>query len=67
MSGRRDFFRQAVAVTAGLATGEASAQQRRAAMPTARASALMKSFALKYPIFCAGMGPTATPELESKK
>ncbi len=32
-------------------------------MPTARASALMAAFGLRYPIFCAGFGVAATPEL----
>lgn len=32
-------------------------------MPTARASALMAAFGLRYPIFCAGFGLSATPEL----
>jgi nitronate monooxygenase len=32
-------------------------------MPTARASSLMAAFGLRYPIFCAGMGTVATPEL----
>src|SRR5262245_61557324 len=33
-----------------------TAQQRSSTMPTARASALMSTFGLRYPIFCAGMG-----------
>jgi len=32
-------------------------------MPTPRASALMAVFGLRYPIFCAGMGTAASPEL----
>jgi nitronate monooxygenase len=32
-------------------------------MPTARASALMAAFGLRYPIFCAGFGNSAIPEL----
>ena len=59
MSDRREFFRQAAALTVGLAASDAdavSAQQRAAAMPTPRASALMALFGLKYPIFSAGMG-----------
>ena len=66
MSERREFFRQATAVVVGLAArdaGAVSAQQRAAAMPTPRASALMNVFGLKYPIFSAGMPGVATPEL----
>ena len=66
MSDRREFFRQAAAVTVGLAASDAvavSAQQRTATMPTPRASALMTLFGLKYPIFSAGMAFAATPEL----
>jgi nitronate monooxygenase len=66
MSDRREFFRQAAALTVGLAASDAgafSADQRDAAIPTPRASALMGLFGLKYPIFTAGMGPTAGPEL----
>jgi nitronate monooxygenase len=64
-SNRRDFFRQAAAVAAGLgARGlPLAAQQRSSPMPTARASALMAAFGLRYPIFCAGFGLSATPEL----
>jgi nitronate monooxygenase len=66
MSDRREFFRQAAALTVGLAASDAgaiSAQQRAATIPTPRASALMGLFGLQYPIFCAGMGTVATPEL----
>lgn len=66
MSDRREFFRQAVALTVSLAAGDAdavSAQQRAVAMPTPRASALMALFGLKYPIFSAGMGSAAGAEL----
>ena len=38
-------------------------QPRSSTMPTARASGLMAAFGLRYPIFCAGMGAAATPEL----
>jgi len=64
-SNRRDFFRQTAAVAAGLgARGlPLTAQQRSSTMPTARASASMAAFGLRYPIFCAGMGTAATPEL----
>ena len=66
MSDRREFLRQAAALTVGLAasdTGAVSAQQRADEMPTPRASALMAAFGLRYPIFSAGMGTVATPEL----
>jgi hypothetical protein len=57
MSDRREFFRQAAALSVGLAASDAgaiSAQQRVAGTPTPRASALMGLFGLKYPIFNAG-------------
>ena len=65
MSDRREFFREAAALTVGLAASNApvSAQQRGATMPTPRASALMALFELKYPIFNAGMAGAAGPEL----
>ena len=66
MSNRREFFRRATAVTVGLAASEVGmmpAQQRAVTMPTARANKLMADFGLKYPIFCAGMGTVASPEL----
>jgi nitronate monooxygenase len=64
-SDRRAFLQQATAVTAGLGARAfpLTAQQRTSSMPTARASALMAAFGLRYPIFCAGMGLVATPEL----
>ena len=64
-SDRREFLRQATAVTAGLGTRALplTAQQRSSTMPTARASALMAAFGLRCPIFSAGMGIAATPEL----
>ena len=63
-SNRRDFCRQTVAVAVGLgARGLPPMPQRATTMPTARASALMALFGLKYPIFSAGMGATAIPEL----
>jgi len=63
-SNRRGFFRQA-AVAAGLGVRglPLTAQQRSSAMPTARASASMAAFGLRYPIFCAGFGLSATAEL----
>ena len=58
---RRDF---ATAVLAGLgATSFDLSAQRAATMPTERVSALMALFGLRYPIFSAGMGATAIPEL----
>lgn len=64
-STRRDFLRQASGLAAGaLAAGAGPlAAQRGAALPTARTSALMTAFGLKYPIFCAGMGGPAGPDL----
>jgi nitronate monooxygenase len=64
-SDRREFLQQAAVVTAGLGASAfpLAAQQRSSTMPTASASALMAAFGLQYPIFCAGMGPVATPEL----
>ncbi len=63
-SGRREFLGKAAAVTAALGVRDLSlAAQRATTMPTPRASALMASFGLKYPIFSAGMGATAVPEL----
>src|SRR5687768_2161160 len=64
-STRRDFMRQ----TSGLAAGALVAgarpldTQRGGALPSARTSALMTTFGLKYPIFCAGMGGPAGPDL----
>jgi nitronate monooxygenase len=66
MSDRRKFFRQAAALTVSLAASDAgavSAQQRAVTMPTQRARGLMAVFGLKYPIFSAGMGSAAGPEL----
>ena len=65
MSDRREFLRQAAAVVAGLdvTTFSLAAQLRVAAMPTPRAAALMAAFGLKSPIFNAGMGSIANPEL----
>jgi nitronate monooxygenase len=63
---RRDFLRRVAAASAVLGTRadpDLSAQQRSAAMPTPRASAMMKTFGLKYPIFQSGMGTAAGPEL----
>jgi nitronate monooxygenase len=64
-SNRREFLQQATVVAAGLGAHALplTAQQRSAPMPTPRASALMAAFGLKYPIFCAGMGAVAIPEL----
>ena len=64
-STRRDFMRQASGIAAAtLAAGTAPLEaQRGAVIPTARTSALMAAFGLKYPIFCAGMGGPAGPDL----
>ena len=63
-SNRREFFRQAVAVAAGVGGhGLPLSAQRAATMPTPRANALMTLFGLKYPISNAGMGGAAIPEL----
>ena len=63
-SDRREFLGKAAAVTVGLgARGLALAAQPAAAMPTQGARALMELFGLRYPIFSAGMGATAVPEL----
>ena len=64
-SNRREFLRRTAAVAAGLGAGALSpaAQSQRAAIPTPRATALMNAFGLKFPIFNAGMGPTAGPDL----
>jgi hypothetical protein len=64
-SNRREFLQQATVVAAGLGASAfpLAAQQRSSTMPTARASALMAAFGLRYPIFCAGFGLSATPEL----
>jgi nitronate monooxygenase len=64
-SDRREFLQQATVVAAGLGARAfpLTAQQRSSTMPTAPASALMAAFGLRYPIFCAGMGAAATPEL----
>ena len=64
-SDRREFLRQTAAAAAALGPRAAAAvaQPRSAAMPTPRAKALMNAFGLKYPIFSAGMGGTAGPDL----
>ena len=61
-SNRRDFLAKAVVAGLGARSFELNAQ-RGATMPTPRASTLMSLFGLKYPIFSAGMGGTAVPEL----
>jgi nitronate monooxygenase len=65
-SNRREFFRRAALVAATLGSRgipTADAQTPNGTMPTPRAAALMKTFGLKYPIFQAGMGVIAGPEL----
>ena len=61
---RRAFLQTTAAVAAGIgARFPDAAAQSAVSMPTARATALMSAFGLKYPIFNAGMGTTAGPEL----
>jgi nitronate monooxygenase len=61
---RREFLTQAAALAAGLGIEPPVAAGSQApAMPTARAAALMTAFNLKFPIFSAGMGGPAVPEL----
>jgi len=64
-AGRREFLGKAAAITAALGARALPLAAQRAAtsMPTPRASALMELFGLRYPIFSAGMGMTAVPEL----
>ena len=63
-SNRRDFFRLAAGVAASIGTHDLPLMAQRApTMPTPRARALLAAFGLKYPIFNAGMGSAATPEL----
>jgi len=64
-SDRREFLQRATVVAAGLGARapQLTAQQGSPAMPTGRASAMMAAFGLRYPIFCAGMGSFAGPEL----
>jgi nitronate monooxygenase len=62
MSSRRDFLTAAVLAGLGGSGIEVKAQGAPA-MPTERARALMALFGLRYPIFSAGMGATAIPEL----
>jgi nitronate monooxygenase len=61
---RRQFFRQAAAAAIDLgALSFPLTPQRPGSLPTPRARALMALFGLKYPIFSAGMGGIATPQL----
>jgi len=63
-SDRREFLQQAgVVAGVGVSAFQLAAQQRAPTMPTVRASALMATFGLRYPIFCVGMGSVATPEI----
>ena len=65
-SSRRQFLKRAAFASAALGAGGVpalSAQERAVPMPTPRASAMMKTFGLRYPIFQAGMGLAAGPEL----
>jgi nitronate monooxygenase len=63
LSDRRDFLRQAALLAAGLATHAATAQPQRTALSMDRVDTLLNAFGAKYPIFCAGMGGVAMPEL----
>jgi len=65
VSSRREFIRHASAAAAAALTAGAVPldAQRATAMPTPRASALMAAFGVKYPIFAAGMGGPAGPDL----
>lgn len=60
---RREFFLQAVSIAAGMRGVAFAALQQEAEFPTPRARALMAAFDLKYPIFQAGIGIVARPEL----
>jgi len=59
---RREFLKQAAAVAVAGASPTTAGPQS-VAMPTPRAAALMAAFNLKFPIFNAGMGAFAGPEL----
>ena len=59
---RREFLKQAAAAAVAGASPTTAGSQS-AAMPTPRAAALMSAFNLKFPIFNAGMGGFAGPEL----
>jgi nitronate monooxygenase len=61
---RRDFLTKAAAITTGLGALSGPRTAKAAApMPTPQAIALMALLGLKYPIFSAGMGGAAVPEL----
>jgi nitronate monooxygenase len=62
---RREFVKRTVVLTAGLGARElrAAPQPANATMPTPQAAGLMAKFGLKYPIFNAGMGSNAAPDL----
>ena len=65
-SDRRGFFERAAAIAAaglGVTGLPLTAAQQRESMPTPQARALMAAFGLKVPIFNAGMGLAAPPEL----
>ena len=68
-SNRRDFCRQAAGIVAGLGAGGSpfTTQQRSSTIPTPRASALMAAFGLRYPIFCAGCGLSASQRHRSNR
>jgi nitronate monooxygenase len=60
---RREFLLQVIALAAGLPAIRVAAQSQDPAILTARARALMAAFDLEYPIFQAGVGVVARPEL----
>ena len=60
---RREFLRQAAAAAVVAGASPTTAGSQSATMPTPRAAALMSAFNLKFPIFSAGMGGFAGPEL----
>jgi len=65
LSDRREFIERATRVATGLGTVGVplAAQNASRRFPTSRAGALMTVFGLRYPIFCAGFGFAANPEL----
>src|SRR6267378_8004670 len=62
---RREFLRRVAIASGGFGIRaiQATEQESSSTMPTPRARAMMSAFGLRYPIFCAGMGTAATPEL----
>jgi hypothetical protein len=62
---RREFLRRVAIASGGLGVRGVQATERESpsTMPTPRTRAMMSAFGLRFPIFCAGMGTVATPEL----